>query len=81
MKRNWIIGIAIVIAAVLSVVFLVMGNLNMAVLFMTTIFAMSNGYRAVSFKEKGFVREAKWMRGMSILFALLFFVVLAIILF
>lgn len=81
MKRNWIIGIAIVIAAVLSVVFLVMGNLNMAVLFMTAIFAMSNGYRAVSFKEKGFVREAKWMRGMSILFALLFFVVLAIILF
>lgn len=81
MKRNWIIGIAIVLAAVLSVVFLVIGNLNMAVLFMTAIFALSNGYRAVSFKEKGFVREAKWMKGMSILFALLFFVVLAIILF
>ena len=43
---------------------------------MTAIFALSNGFRAISFKEKGFVREAKWMKGMSILFAVLFFVVL-----
>lgn len=81
MKKKWIIGIVIVAAAIASLVFIIVGNLNMAVLFMTAIFAFSNGYRAVSFKEKGYVREAKWMKGMAILFAILFFVVLGIILF
>ncbi|MFF2753887.1 hypothetical protein ACFVR1_09045 [Psychrobacillus sp. NPDC058041] len=81
MKKNWIIAIVIIAAAIASLVFIILGNLNMAVLFMTAIFAFSNGYRAISFKEKGYVREAKWMKGMTILFAILFFVVLGIILF
>jgi hypothetical protein len=81
MKKNWIFAIVIIAAAIASLVFIILGNLNMAVLFMTAIFAFSNGYRAISFKEKGYVREAKWMRGMTILFAILFFVVLGIILF
>jgi hypothetical protein len=81
MKKKWVIGIVIVAAAIASLVFIILGNLNMAVLFMTAIFAFSNGYRAVSFKEKGYVREAKWMKGMAILFAILFFAVLGIILF
>ncbi|WP_391117925.1 hypothetical protein [Psychrobacillus sp. L3] len=81
MKKNWIIGIVIVAAAIASLVFIILGNLNMAVLFMTAIFTLSNGYRAVSFKEKGFVREANWMKVMAIIFAVLFFVILGIILF
>lgn len=80
MNRNWIIGILIAAASIASLIFIIVGNLNMAVLFMTAIFALSNGYRAVSFKEKGFEREAKWMKGMSILFIVLFFVVLGMIL-
>lgn len=81
MKKNWIFGIAIVVAAIVSLVFIIVGNFNMGVLFMTAIFALSNGYRAISFKEKGYAREAKWMRGMAIIFTVLFFVVLGIILF
>lgn len=80
MKRNWIFGLLITAVAVTSLVFIIKGNLNMAVLFMTAIFALSNGHRAISFKEKGYVREAKWMKGMAILFAVLFFIVLGLIL-
>jgi hypothetical protein len=81
MKKNWIIGTTIVVAALASLIFIIKGNFNMAVLFMTVVFALSNGYRAVSFKEKGYIREAKWMRGMAIIFVVLFFIVLGIILF
>ena len=81
MKKNWIFGVLIVAAAITALVFIVLGNLNLAVLFMTAIFALSNGYRAISFKEKGFSREAKWMRTMAIVFTVLFFVVLGLILF
>jgi hypothetical protein len=77
MKKNWIVGIAITGAAITSLIFIILGNFSMAVLFMTAIFALSNGYRASSFKEKGFVREAKWMKGVAIVFVVLFFVVLA----
>ena len=81
MKKNWIIGTTIVVAALASLFFIIKGNFNMAVLFMTVVFALSNGYRAVSFKEKGYIREAKWMKGMAIIFVVLFFIVLGIILF
>lgn len=79
MKRNWIAGILIAIASILALLFVIRGNLNMAVLFMTVLFALTNGFRAVSFKEKGFVREAKWMKGMSIFFSLAFLVMLLLI--
>ena len=81
MNKNWIIGTIIVAVSIASLVFIIKGNFNMAVLFMTAIFALSNGFRAISFKEKGFVSEAKWMKGMSITFVVLFFIVLGIILF
>ena len=76
MKRNWVFGLLITAVSISALVFIIQGNINMAVLFMTAIFALSNGFRAMSFKEKGFVKEAKWMKGMSILFAVLFLVVL-----
>lgn len=81
MKRNWIFGLLIAAVSVSALVFIIKGNINMAVLFMTAIFALSNGFRAMSFKEKGFGKEAKWMQGMSILFAILFFVVLFLLIF
>ncbi|SES28859.1 hypothetical protein [Psychrobacillus sp. OK032] len=81
MKNKWIFGVLIVGFAITALVFIVQGNLNLAVLFMTVIFALSNGYRAISFKEKGYVREAKWMRTMAIIFTVLFFVMLGLILF
>lgn len=81
MNRNWIFGLLIAAVSISALVFIIKGNINMAVLFMTAIFALSNGFRAISFKEKGFIKEAKWMKGMSILFAVLFFVVLFLLIF
>lgn len=81
MKRNWVFGLLIAAVSISALVFIIKGNINMAVLFMTAIFALSNGFRAISFKEKGFVKEARWMKGMSILFIVLFFVVLFLLFF
>ncbi|MCM3357610.1 hypothetical protein NSQ95_17220 [Psychrobacillus sp. FSL W7-1457] len=76
MKRNWIFGILIVAVSIASLVFIIKGDINLAVLFMTLIFVLSNGYRAIVFKEKGHEREAKWMKTMAIVFAVLFVLVL-----
>ena len=76
MNRKWIAGILIAAVSIAALVFIIKGNINLAVLFMTALFALSNGYRAVSFKEKGFEKEAKWMKGMSIFFVVAFIVVL-----
>jgi len=65
--------------SIAALIFVIKGNLNLAVLFMTALFALSNGFRAISFKEKGFVREAKWMKGMSIFFIAAFVVILILI--
>ena len=81
MNRNWVFGLLIAAVSISAVIFIIIGNINMAALLMTAIFALSNGFRAISFKEKGFVKEAKWMKGMSILFAVLFFVVLFLLFF
>ncbi len=77
-KRNIIFGVLITTSGILTLYFIIKGNLNISVLFMTAIFALSNGFRAISFKEKGYEREAKWMRGIAILFTILFFVVLGV---
>lgn len=76
MNRKWIAGILIAAVSIAALVFIIKGNINLAVLFMTALFALSNGFRAISFKEKGFEKEAKWMKGMSIFFVIAFIVVL-----
>ncbi|WP_277584713.1 hypothetical protein [Psychrobacillus antarcticus] len=81
MNRNWIFGLLMTAVSVSALVFIIKGNISMAILLMTAIFTLSNGFRAIKFKEKGFVKEAKWMKGMSILFAILFIIVLVSLLF
>lgn len=78
--RNWIFGIPIVLSSLLAVYFVIQRNLDLAVLFMTLVFVFTNSYRALSFKERGMEKEAKWMRGMALFFAIAFVVVLTIIL-
>lgn len=80
MNRNWIAGLLIAAVSLAAIFFIIKGNLNLAVLFMTALFALSNGFRAISFKEKGFEREAKWMKWMSIFFSATFVVLFVIIL-
>ena len=79
MKRNWVAGILIAGTSIAALVSVIYRNLNLAVLFMTVLFALTNGFRAISFKEKGFEREAKWMKGMSIFFMAAFIVILILI--
>ena len=50
-----------------------------AILAMTIMFTFTNFYRSRTFKEKGHEKEAKWMRTMSIVFAVLSAVVLFVI--
>ncbi len=79
MNRKLVQGVLIAVLSITSLVFIVMGDLDIAVLFMTLLFVLTNGFRYRQMKEKGMEKEAKWMLGMSILFIVLFFVVLATI--
>ena len=81
MSYRMIFGILIALASVLTLIFIILQNLDLAVVFMAALFALTNGMRARSFKEKGFPRESKWMKGMSIFFtiAAVFMLVLYIV--
>lgn len=73
-------GIAIAALSVAAVVFLIMGHMDIAVLFMTVLFVFTNMFRYRQMKAQGMDREAKWMRAMAVIFGILFFVVLGTIL-
>lgn len=81
MNRKLLQGLSIAALSIASLVFIVVGDLDIAVLFMTLLFVLTNGFRYRQMKEKGMEREAKWMLGMSVMFVVLFFVVLATIIF
>ncbi|MDN3451394.1 hypothetical protein QMA09_14430 [Planococcus sp. APC 3906] len=72
-------GLLIAALSIASLVFVVMRKLDFAVLFMTVLFVLTNSFRYRQMKAKGMDREAKWMLGMSVIFVVLFFVVLATI--
>lgn len=72
-------GLLIAALSIASLVFVVMRELDFAVLFMTVLFVLTNSFRYRQMKAKGMDREAKWMLGMSVIFVILFFVVLATI--
>lgn len=72
-------GLLIAALSIASLVFVVMGDLDFAVLFMTVLFVLTNSFRYRQMKARGMDREAKWMLGMSVIFVVLFFVVLATI--
>jgi hypothetical protein len=65
--------------SLIAIVFIIKGNINLAVLSMTAMFALTNGFRSMNLKENGFDKEAKWMRSVAILFAVVFFAMLLII--
>ena len=76
MNNKVLQGTAIAALSILSLVFLIMGHLEIAVLFMTVLFVLTNSFRYRQMKAQGMDREAKWMFGMAVIFAILFFVVL-----
>lgn len=73
-------GVALAVLSITALFFLIRGQLEIAVLFMTVLFVMTNSFRYRQMKAQGMDREAKWMFGMAVIFAILFFVVLATIL-
>lgn len=76
-KKASIIGI--VLLAVVTLFFVVKGKLDYAILTMMALFTLTNASRAKTFKEQGYDRESRWMRYLSILFAVSFVVVLLLI--
>jgi hypothetical protein len=77
MNRKLAQGIAIAGLSIASLAFIIQRNLNIAVLLMTLLFVLTNSFRYRQMKTQGMEREAKWMLGMAVVFAVLFFVVLA----
>lgn len=80
MNTKWISSILVALFSIAAIVFVMKGNFNLAVLAMTVMFAISNGFRAKSFQEQGYVKEARWMRYMGIFFAIASVGVLVVIL-
>lgn len=79
-KYEKAISLVLVAAASLSALFfIVKQNMEAAILSMTIMFTLTNFFRSRTFKEKGHEKESKWMRKMSITFAILSVVVLFII--
>ncbi|TKI53106.1 hypothetical protein FC756_25750 [Lysinibacillus mangiferihumi] len=79
MNTKWISSILVAVFSIAAIVCIIIGNFNLAVLAMTIMFALSNGFRAKSFKEQGYVKEAKWMKYMAIFFSIASIAVLIII--
>ncbi|MGE8035114.1 hypothetical protein B1B04_16530 [Lysinibacillus sp. KCTC 33748] len=80
MNTKWLSSILVAIFSIAAIVFIILGNFNFAVFAMTIMFAVSNGFRAKSFKEQGYIKEAKWMKYMAIFFSIASIVVFIIIL-
>lgn len=79
-KYEKALSLVLVAAASLSALFfIVKKNMEAAILSMTIMFTLTNFFRSRTFKEKGHIKESKWMRNMSITFAILSAVVLFII--
>jgi hypothetical protein len=78
MNIKWIFGIGIGIALIVSFYFVVQLNLNMAVLSMVGLFALTNGLRSKTFHDQGLIRESNWMKWVSLFFALAFIVLIII---
>lgn len=79
MKTTWLSPILVAIFSVVALVCIIRGNFNVAVLAMTIMFTVSNGFRAKRFREQGYLKEAKWMKYMAIFFLIASLVVLMII--
>lgn len=81
MNNKVVQGAFITVLSISSLIFLIIGNMDIAVLLMTLLFVLTNSFRYRQMKAQGMEREAKWMLGMAVIFAILFFVVLAMVIF
>lgn len=78
MNSKWLFGIGIAVAVIFSVYFVIQLNLNMAILSMVGLFALTNGLRAKTFHDQGHMRESKWMRWAAFFFCFIFVVLIVV---
>lgn len=79
MNSKWISVILVGVTSILAVLFIFLNKLELAMLSMTIMFALTNTFRARNFKAQGFEREARWMNIMAIFFAIASVLVLYIV--
>jgi hypothetical protein len=79
MNRKLALGVSVAVLSIASLVFLIQGKMDIAVLLMTLLFVLTNSFRYQQMKAQGMDREAKWMFGVAVVFALLFLVILGTI--
>ncbi|MGG0658170.1 hypothetical protein [Rummeliibacillus pycnus] len=81
MNPKVISGILVTITSILAVFFIIKQNFNLAVLFITLMFTITNSFRAKDMARQGYEKEAKWMKGMATFFGIATLVVLVMIIF
>lgn len=70
MNEKVLSTILVGISSIAAIYFVIKQNFELAVLFLTIMFACSNFFRYRSFKSEGHIKEAKWMRGLAIFFSI-----------
>ena len=80
MNEKIVSTILVACSSLAALFFVIKQNFELAILFLTIMFTFSNFFRARSFKEQGYIKEAKWMKSMSIFFGISSILVLVIVL-
>lgn len=63
-------GVIVAITSILAVFLLLKENFNWAVFCITLMFTITNAMRAKDMSSKGFEKESKWMKNVSIFFGI-----------
>ena len=79
MNEKIVSTILVACSSLAAVFFVIKQNFELAIFFLTIMFTFSNFFRARSFKDQGYVKEAKWMKSMSIFFGICSIIVLIIV--
>ena len=79
MNEKIVSMILVTISSLLALYFVIVNNFQLAVLFLTIMFTLTNFFRYRSFTQQGMEKEAKWMRNTSVLFAALAVIVLVVV--
>ena len=79
MNEKIVSMILVTISSLLALYFVIVGNFELSVLFLTLMFTLTNFFRYRSFMQQGMKKEAKWMRNTSVLFAALAVIVLVVV--
>jgi len=75
---KWLLAVGILIGVAGAGYSVYNMNMSMAILSIIGVFTLTNKMRAEAFKDRGFMKESKWMNIVSISFAVLFVIVFVV---